>query len=128
MLLNDIAFARPGDKGNDSDITVFARDRAAYDHLVRELTADRVKTHFGGMVRGPVTRWEVPNVLALKFLLTDALAGGGPASLRADNLGKALAGAILRMDLDPMRQPNAERHPRPPDDPYADAEWVVRPR
>ncbi|CAN5168068.1 hypothetical protein BH23ACT9_BH23ACT9_36170 [soil metagenome] len=120
-LLNDLAFARPGDKGNDSDVTVFARTEEAYAHLAQVLTADLVQAHYGELVRGGVTRWEVPNVWALKFLLHDALAGGGPASLRADNLGKALAGAILRMPVEPL--PGVRPAPRPPADPYAEAGW-----
>ena len=124
VLVNDLAFARPGDKGNDSDITVFARSQAAYHHLARVLTAEVVKGHYGTLVRGEVTRWEVPNVWALKFLLRDALAGGGPSSLRADNLGKALAGALLRLAIPaPASGPGAAPHPPP--DPYERAAWLV---
>lgn len=122
-LVNDLAFARPGDKGDDSDITVFARSRAAYDHLAAVLTAEAVQTWYGDLVTGPVTRWEVPNVWALKFLLRGALAGGGPASLRADNLGKALAGAVLRMPVDAPADLGTAPHP--PADPYAGAAWRV---
>ena len=125
VLLTDLAFARPGDKGPDSDVTVFARSRAAYDHLVGILTADAVKAHYGELVRGEVTRWEVPNVWALKFLLGDALGGGGPSSLRADNLGKALAGAVLRMRVPALAGAEAPGHP--PQDPYADADWRTTP-
>ena len=135
VYLNEIAFARPGDKGNDADITVFARSAAAYAFLVDALSAEAVADHFGEMVTGDVQRWEVPNVWALKFLLRDALAGGGPASLRADNLGKALGGAILRLRL---RAPSglvgeaaghdtahASQTIHPPPDPYVDADWRI---
>lgn len=129
ILLNDLAFARPGDKGNDVDVTVFARSAAAYDHLAVVLTADLVKAHFGELVLGDVVRFEVPNVWALKFLLRDALAGGGPRSLRADNLGKAFGGAILR-----LRVPIASDGVDPsilgldvhaPSDPYHGADWLI---
>lgn len=121
LLVNDLAFARPGDKGDDSDVTVFARSEAAYAHLCEVLTADVVKAHYGDLVAGDVTRWEVPNVWALKFLLRGALGGGGPSSLRADNLGKSLAGALLRL---PIRAPaELGRAPHPPADPYAEAPW-----
>lgn len=121
-VVNDLAFARPGDKGDDSDVTVFARSQQAYDILVDQLTADAVKAWYGDLVGGEVTRWEVPNVLALKFLLRDALGGGGPSSLRADNLGKALAGAVLRMPLEGIAHPPA---PRAPADPYAGEDWPI---
>ena len=65
-----------------------------------EVTADRVAAHFGEIVDGTVTRYEVPNLLALKFVMSGALAGGGPRSLRADNLGKTLGGALLRLEID----------------------------
>ena len=56
-----------------------------------------VKAHFGTLVQGTVERYEAPNVLALKFVMHDALGGGGPRSLRSDNLGKTLGAALLRM-------------------------------
>jgi hypothetical protein len=59
-----------------------------------------VKAHFGELVRGEVRRYEAPNVLALNFVMHGALGGGGPRSLRADNLGKTLGGALLRMEID----------------------------
>lgn len=126
VLLNQLAFARPGDKGNDSDVAVFARSQAAYDHLADILTADVVKDCYGEMVQGEVTRWEVPKVWALKFLLRDALAGGGPSSLRADNLGKALAGAVLRLEVEApevLVTAHPPAHPSP--DPYAGEDWVI---
>ena len=45
-------------------------------------------------------RYEATNVLALKFVMHEALGGGAPRSLRADNLGKTLGAALLRMRID----------------------------
>jgi len=100
VALRSLCQARSGDKANRSDITVFAPNRAVYEALLEELTPERVKAHFGPLVRGRVTRYLVPNVLAIKFVLDDALGGGAPSSLRIDNLGKALGSAILRMEVD----------------------------
>jgi len=91
---------RSGDKGDISDLALFADDEAAYDALLTQVTADRVKAHFGSLVKGPVERYEARNVLALKFVMYDALGGGAPRSLRADNLGKTLGAALLRMEVD----------------------------
>ena len=91
---------RSGDKGDLSDLALFADDEAAYDALLTQVTADRVKAHFGSLVKGPVERYEARNVLALKFVMYDALGGGAPRSLRADNLGKTLGAALLRMEVD----------------------------
>ena len=100
VQLRDLCGVRSGDKGDLSDLSLFADDEDAYQVIVREVTADRVKAHFGDLVRGDVTRYEVPNLWALKFVMQDALGGGGPRSLRADNLGKTLGGALLRLEID----------------------------
>lgn len=100
VLLRDIALARSGDKGNSCDISVFAPNEALYEHLLKVLTADVVKAHFGDWVQGPVDRFEVPNVLALKFLCHEALGGGASASLRLDNLGKCFGPNLLRIEVE----------------------------
>ena len=127
-LLADLAFTRAGDKGDISDVTVFAPDRQVYDLIVEQVTPDRVKECYGALVTGAVTRFEVPNVLAVKFVLEGALGGGGPSSLRADNLGKAMGGALLRLTIEVPDDLDARIGPRPaPErDPYADESWVVR--
>jgi len=88
---------RSGDKGNISDLALFADDEAAYAAIKDAVTADVVKAHFDSLVQGAVERYEAPNVLALKFVMYDALGGGGPRSLRSDNLGKTLGAALLRL-------------------------------
>ena len=95
-----IAHARSGDKGDRSDLSLFAPDQATYELLVREVSAERVAAHFAGIVTGPVVRYEVPNVWALKFVMDGALQGGASRSLRSDNLGKTMASALLRMEIE----------------------------
>ena len=99
-VLADIAFTRAGDKGDISDVTLFTPNREIYDLCLEQVTAERVKALYGDLVKGDVTRYEVPNVLALKFVLEQALGGGGPSSLRADNLGKAMGGPLLRLAVE----------------------------
>ena len=69
--------------------------------LQREVTAERVREHFGDLVRGTVTRYELPNIRALNFVLTGALDGGGTMSLRSDHLGKVMYAWLLRMEIQP---------------------------
>ena len=95
-----LVHARSGDKGDKANIAIFAADRATYDILVREVTAERVHDHFKGLVFGNVERYEVPNVLALNFVLHEALNGGASRSLRSDSLGKSLSSALLRMEIE----------------------------
>lgn len=100
VQLRSLCQARSGDKADRSDIALFAPNEAVYEALRAILTPERVKAHFAGLVSGEVERYEVPNVRALKFVLNGALGGGGPSSLRIDNLGKAMGSAILRMRVD----------------------------
>jgi hypothetical protein len=100
VQLRDLVGVRSGDKGDRSDLTLFADDEAAYRAVLDAVTVEAVRAHFGDLVQGEVERFEVPNVWAVKFVLHGALGGGGPRSLRSDNLGKTLGGALLRMQVD----------------------------
>lgn len=116
IQLRDLCGARSGDKGDISDVSLFADDEAAYEAIRSEVTAERVKAHFGALVKGKVDRYEVPNVLALKFVMHEALGGGAPRSLRSDNLGKTHGASLLRMEIDVPDEvaANAPRRARPP--------------
>lgn len=100
LQLRDLCGVRSGDKGDISDLSLFADSAEAYEVIRTEVTAERVAAHFGSMVQGDVTRHEAPNVWALKFVMTSALGGGGSSSLRADNLGKTLGETLLRLTID----------------------------
>jgi hypothetical protein len=103
MRLREVAYARSGDKGNISNITVLPYDRADLEWLSDSLTAARVSEHFGELVRGSVTRYELPGIGALNFVLEEALDGGVSVSLRADPHGKSYQSLMLDLEL-----------PRPP--------------
>jgi hypothetical protein len=90
-----LAWGRSGDKGNDANIGIVARDPAFLPYIRRALSVEAVAAHFAAIVEGPVERFELPGIGALNFLLHDALGGGGIASLRNDPQGKALAQALL---------------------------------
>lgn len=98
--LLDLAHARSGDKGDTANIGLIARRPKDYPLLVRQVTAARVARHFRGMIRGPVERFELPNLCALNFLLHGALDGGGTISLKTDAQGKVLSTALLRMEVE----------------------------
>jgi hypothetical protein len=98
--LSRIAHTRSGDKGDTSNIGVIALDPRHYPVLVREVTAERVKQHMGDLVRGPVERYELPNLGALNFILHEALGGGGTVSLRVDAQGKSMAAALLSLEIE----------------------------
>lgn len=95
-----IAHARSGDKADWVDFGLFAWNAAGYAILQREVTAARVREHFAPWLPGEVDAWPLPNILALKFVLKGALQGGGARNLRLDNLGKSMAAALLRLEID----------------------------
>ncbi len=95
-----LAHARSGDKGDTANVGVIAYDPDQYGLLVEQLTAERVKRHFGTIVKGDVERFELPNLGALNFVLHEALDGGGTVSLMNDAQGKVLSTAILRMEIE----------------------------
>ena len=113
LALREICGYRSGDKGDIANVAIFADDDETYALIVREVTAERVKDHFAAMVQGPVTRYEAANVRALNFVMHGALGGGGPASLRADSLGKTLGGALVRLEIEVPESLAGRRRPRP---------------
>ena len=104
MKLREIAHSRTGDKGNTSNISVIAFDAKHYPLLCEQVTADRVKAHFAGVVEGDVVRYELPNLAALNFVMSNALGGGVTRSLALDAHGKSLSSALLDLEIDAVDQ------------------------
>ena len=98
--LTKLAHARSGDKGDTANVGVIALKDEYYPLLVREVTMEKVKEHFGEMVKGVVERFELPNLNALNFLLHESLGGGGTLSLMTDAQGKTFSTALLRMKIE----------------------------
>ena len=103
VRLVDLAHARSGDKGDTANVGLIALRPKDYPLLVQQVTAARVARHFRGMIRGPVERFELPNLHALNFLLHGALDGGGTISLKTDAQGKVFSTALLRMEIEVTR-------------------------
>ncbi|WP_296223678.1 acyclic terpene utilization AtuA family protein [Ralstonia sp. UBA689] len=100
--LIELAYARSGDKGDTSNIGVIARRPEDMPLLRAQLTEGAVAAYLAHVVKGPVTRYELPGIHALNFVCEQALGGGGMASLRNDPLGKGMAQVLLAM---PVRVP-----------------------
>ncbi len=98
--LHLVAHARSGDKGDASNVGLIADSPALYEVIRGEVTAERVKAHFRQVCRGEVERFEVPNLLALNFLLHDSLGGGGTLSLKTDAQGKTHGQGLLAMEIE----------------------------
>ena len=100
VQLVKLAHARSGDKGDTANVVLIALREDIYPILVREVTSERVKSHFKGICKGDVERFELPNLGALNFLLHESLGGGGTLSLMTDAQGKTFSTALLRMEIE----------------------------
>ncbi len=111
VRLGQIGYARSGDKGSSANIGVIADTPECYGVLVEHLTAARVAEFFRPMGAFGVTRFELPNLGALNFVLEGVLAGGGSRSLRVDAQGKALGQALLEIELQVPEEFARRHHP-----------------
>jgi hypothetical protein len=100
VKLQHVAHARSGDKGDTSNIAVFAYEPELYPLLVEQLTAERFRRFYGGAIRGEVHRYPVEALHAINFVCHGALGGGVSRSLCLDNYGKALSAAVLGFEID----------------------------
>ena len=98
--LSAVAHTRSGDKGDTCNIGVIAWNPEDFPINVREVTRERVKAHFGDLVKGDVERFELPNLGAVNLLLHESLGGGGTVSLRVDAQGKTYGAALLGMEIE----------------------------
>lgn len=99
MKLHDIAHARTGDKGDISNISVIAYDPANWSLIRDMVTAERVAAHFETFDARDISRYEIPQLQALNFVIRGALAGGVARSLALDAHGKCLASILLEMQI-----------------------------
>lgn len=99
MKLRQLAHTRTGDKGNRSTLTVVAHNARDFGRLEAQLTAERVRAHYHGIVQGRVERFVLPQLGALQFVLYESLAGGVTRSLALDAHGKTLSSHLLDFDI-----------------------------
>lgn len=95
LPLHAIAHGRAGDKGDVSNVSVIAYKPQAWPHLLEQVTADRVLATFAHLGATACRRYELPNLMALNFVIEGALAGGVNASLGLDRHGKTLSYLLL---------------------------------
>ena len=80
-------------------MSLIAYDGQDYEMLKEKVTAERVKEHFKGIVKGEVVRYELPNIHALNFVMYAALGGGVTRSLSVEMHGKGLSSYLLDLDI-----------------------------
>jgi hypothetical protein len=99
LRLYDLAHARTGDKGNRSNISVIAYDPEHWELLLAQVTEARVAEHFAFRKPSRVTRYVLPKLHAMNFVLDDVLDGGVNDSLDLDMHGKALSFHLLTLTI-----------------------------
>lgn len=98
-LLRDIAFVRSGDKGDTASFGVIAKDPHHFAAILRTVTPERVRAHYGEWVQGEVEVYPMDNIAAVVVVMRRALGGGATRTLRLDQTGKSLGNAILRLPV-----------------------------
>lgn len=99
MKLHEIAHARAGDKGDISNVALIAYRSEDWSVIEQNVTAARVASYFGTGDAALVTRYALPQLGALNFVIQGALAGGVTRSLALDAHGKCLASVLLDMEI-----------------------------
>ena len=110
IKLHEIAHSRAGDKGNTSNISVIAYNDAAWEIIQKQVTVEVVKKMFAHISQGPITRYELPKLQALNFVIEGALGGGVTLSLAQDPHGKSLSSLMLEIELD-VPQLSSKQYP-----------------
>jgi hypothetical protein len=100
ITLRQIAFARSGDKGDTSNIGVIPYNEDHFEILKEQLTIEKVKAAFDGLVTGEITRYEFPGIKALNFVMKNALSGGVSKSLNLDAHGKSWGNLMLSIEIE----------------------------
>lgn len=103
--VGQLAYTRSGDKANSSNIGVIARHPSFLPYLKHALTEEAVQEYFQQVFDGTepgeklVTRYDLPGINALNFVLKKSLGSGGVASMRADPQGKCYGQMLLDFEI-----------------------------
>ena len=100
VMLREIAHARAGDKGNRSNVAIYAYEPRHYGALKAQLTPARLKAAFPDLLQGPIQRFELDHLCALNFVMDQALEGGVNESLNLDSHGKSWSFLVLSLEIE----------------------------
>jgi hypothetical protein len=111
FLIKELAYVRSGDKGDISNVGIMAFNNENYEIIKKQVTAQKVKAHYGELVKGDVKVYEMPNINSLQVVMYKALGGGATCTLRFDETGKAMCMGMLFMAVE---VPDNFKPARPP--------------
>ena len=100
VFLREVAHARAGDKGNRSNVAVYAYEQRHYGALKAQLTPERLRGEFPQLLRGRIRRFELEQLGALNFVMDEALEGGVNESLNLDSHGKSWSFLLLGLEVE----------------------------
>jgi Acyclic terpene utilisation family protein AtuA len=90
LPLGTLIGARSGDKGGDANVGLWARDDDAWRWLRDHLDVERLRALLPETAKLPVSRYELPRLRAVNFVVHGLLGEGVASSTRADPQAKAL--------------------------------------
>jgi hypothetical protein len=99
MQLRELAHSRTGDKGNIVTISLIAYRAGDFQTLEEKVTVERVSELFAELIDRPATRYVLPHLSALNFVLERPQTQGVTRSLALDAHGKCLGSALLGMEI-----------------------------
>lgn len=109
--LSHIAFGRSGDKGDVANIGIVCRHPRFFPLVGAQVTAEvllvlffhphfqRVQEYMPHLLKGRVTRYQLPGIHAFNFVCTSSLDSGGASSLNMDRQGKCYAQILLDLPV-----------------------------
>lgn len=106
MILRDVAHSRAGDKGVVVNCSVIAYHEDDYAWLVEIVTAERVRVHLAGLIEGEVTRYLLPRLGAMNFVMSRRAGDSVTRTLAIDAHGKAFGSVLLEMPIPDRRDPS----------------------
>ncbi|MGX1886056.1 acyclic terpene utilization AtuA family protein [Streptomyces sp. NPDC055287] len=95
-----VAGARSGDKGGDANVGVWVRSDEAWQWLAHALTVDRFRELLPETRDLPVTRYVLPNLRAMNFVVEGLLGEGVASQARFDPQAKALGEWLRARHID----------------------------
>lgn len=100
LALGDVAYARSGDKGGNSNVGVWVEDVELWEWLRTALTTDAVRNALPETQGLDIVRHEFPKLKAVHFVLRGLLGTGGASNWRPDQTGKAVGEYLLATPVD----------------------------
>ncbi len=100
VLLQELAHARAGDKGNRLNVSVIAYHPELWPLILDQVTPERVHDLFRHRGATAVVRYELSNLQALNFVIDEVLEGGVNSSLNLDIHGKSNSFLLLGLPVE----------------------------